>query len=368
METPLPPSVPSTEKIVSMYDSVGNTDFAYDSSVLNYETMKTSQSQVVVLIAQLRVKIAEMKHRAEYVMDKAVLPYDVRRAARGKKVIQKNIALSQRELKKLTAVNRKILYMLKLRAKVIKETKRSLREEIESLDKEKEKNDALIRRGYINRIQLLRRYWPWRQLMELGDNRVEATFEEELTRGPRYRNVALQNNIEHEFIKNQIHWLEAYHNRECLFRREITRLDNLVDDLNDVNDLIESAITCSLCGLLFDEPVLFWPCGHSFCCACFDSLAIAPGMFRCSVCGSLDNEGYLHNIIVADTVAKMMFKDSGYSNLVQPMNDMHTYLAQFQRSHIDERLKRLRQILFEERANEFVEDDREEINISYRQY
>lgn len=99
-----------------------------------------------------------------------------------------------------------------------------------------------------------------------------------------------------------------------------------------------------MCGLLYEDPVIFWPCGHTFCLECFHSLAIAPSLYRCSVCGSIGSEGYVHNLLIADTVAKWMFKDSGYRDIDGPLNAIRTHMMRFQKQSLTSRLQMLCEI------------------------
>ncbi|EPY43204.1 hypothetical protein AGDE_00718 [Angomonas deanei] len=217
---------------------------------------------------------------------------------------------------------------------------------------------------------MLQRYWPWRQLLELGDTAVGATFEEELARGPRYRNVGIQNNIQSDYILQQLHWVEQIVQREETFRKHLQNLDSMIEDLNDINELLESTLTCTVCGLLFEAPVLFWPCGHTFCQVCFQSLAIAPSLYRCPTCGSIGSEGYVHNLLVSDTVAKWIFKDAGYGDLQEPLNNIRVHLSRFRRTRMESKIEELKELLADYQSSEKSKNmqDLRTIDITYRAF
>lgn len=320
-------------------------------------------------LVALRTKLARLEHRIRESGNAAVLPFQLRRAQEEKVVLERETESTSRVIRQLLVMSSQIESLQTMKDEVFVETKEDLLHEIEALRAERDSRLDAIRDGYAERINMLQRYWPWRQLLELGDTTVGATFAEELARGPRYRNVGIQNNIQSEYIVEQLHWLEALSAREEGFRVQLRHLDTLVEDLNDINELLESTLTCSVCGLLFDEPVLFWPCGHSFCVACFDSLAIAPSLFRCPVCGGIGSEGYAHNLLLADTVAKWMFKDAGYGDLQGPQNAIRLHLSRFRKDRIDGRIRDLRALLREHKKKEALLGGEEEaITISYRVY
>lgn len=310
-----------------------------------------------------------MEKRIEQTREKAILPFQVRRARLERRAIREEIRRTERAIKEVHLMTRQLENVLSLQETVKKNHMQDLQLEMEALKREKAIYEDAIREGTINRINLLRLYWPWRQLQELGDIHAAKTFAEELQRGPRFRNVNLQNNIQSDMAEHQLRWLENLVNREDIFRGHLSKLDNLVDDLTDVTELLESALTCAVCGLLFEDPVLFWPCGHTFCLVCFESLKISPNLYRCPSCSSLGSEGFLHNILVGDSVAKWMFKDSGYGDLKGPMINIRSHLLRFSRQNIHGRIKELRQAIHKRDLRK-IKGVRptEEITVSYRAY
>lgn len=294
-----------------------------------------------------------------------MLPFQVRRAKRKQAELDVERIVTANTIRKLNIISEQLTKVKALRRDIFENTKVELEEEIAALRARKEELAEPIRHGFIERINMLNRYWPWRQLLELGDTKVGLTFAEELHRGPRYRHVGIQSTVESDYIEEQLQWLQEFSSREEDFRRQVQQLDSLVEDLCDIDDLLQSTLTCSVCDLLFETPVMFWPCGHSFCRTCFESLRISPSLFRCPVCGSLGSEGFVHNLLLGETVAKWMFKDSGYGDLRSPINNMRIHLAQFQKAQVEERLKELRAVLKKSRTSNA--DDRT-IQISYRAY
>lgn len=316
----------------------------------------------------LQRKLVEMEAQIEKTHERAVLPFQVRRGQQERKQLREEIRRTEHVIQELRMMSSQMQDVLKLRETVKEETKKQMIEEIARLKKEKKEREADIRSGFINRISLLHLYWPWRQLVELGDTNVGLTFKEELDRGPRYRNVGIQNNIQSEMTEHQLHWLEEIAGREDTFRVHLNKLDALVEDLTDITDLLENALTCGVCGLLFEDPVLFWPCGHTFCFICFQSLMISPSLHRCPTCSSISSEGYVHNILVGESVAKWMFKDSGYGDLKGPMTSIRLHLSRFSRQHIQNRITQLREAIKVRTINDIRGKAEEMITISYRAY
>ncbi|GET90052.1 hypothetical protein, conserved [Leishmania tarentolae] len=317
-------------------------------------------------------KLERMKKRMESTGRGALLPFQLRRARQEKEELKREISATQRTLKKLMIMSSQMKQMIALKAEVLQRTRARILEEIKALEKQVNENEEQIRRGYAQRINMLKRYWPWRQLRELGDTTVGSTFEEELARGPRYRNVGIQNNIQTEYIAQQLHWLEELGNREGIFRSHLHLLEGMIEDLNDITDLLETTMTCTVCGMLYEKPVILWPCGHSFCFQCVECLTIAPSLYRCPTCGSIGSEGFVHNLLLAETVAKWMFKDKGYGDTQTPLNAIRVYLPRFRQDKIQSRISKLKKDLKEscDRSSSVGQDPAERgvITISYRLY
>lgn len=337
--------------------------------VMHARRLNTLEDQLTSSLLVLQRKLTMMEKRMETTGGAALLPFQIRRAKQEKMELKREIWETQRTIELLNVMKTQLMNFIDMKKRVFQETGGALREEVLKLEQQIMDNEEPIRRGYIGRINMLQRYWPWRQLKELGDTSVGETFEEELAHGPRFRNVGIQNNIKSDYMSQQLHWLQEFAMREEQFRGHIRHLDMLVEDLNDINDLIESTITCSICGLLYEEPVLFWPCGHSFCVLCFDSLSIAPSLFRCPICGSIGSEGFVHNILLAETISKWMFKDTGYGDLQEPLNSIRIHLTHFRKEEITARIEDLKKEIQKskkERADQSTSADT--ITISYRLY
>lgn len=323
-------------------------------------------------LAVLHRKLDRMEKRMENTGRGALLPFQLRRAKQEKEGLELEMKSTQHTIKKLIFMSTQMSQIIELKNEVLRTTREKLLAEVEDLQRQINDNHEPIRRGYVQRINMLQRYWPWRQLRELGDTTVGVTFEDELARGPRYRNVGIQNNIQSDYIAQQLHWLQELGNHEGTFRDHLRHLEGMVEDLNDITDLLEATMTCSVCDLLYEEPVIFWPCGHSFCRVCFQSLAIAPSLYRCPTCGSIGSEGYTHNLLLAETVAKWMFKDSGYGDLQGPLSAIRVHLARFRQDEIRKRIMQLKEDLRESRESVYspnkVATQPEFITISYRLY
>ncbi|TPP40499.1 Zinc finger, C3HC4 type (RING finger) family protein [Leishmania donovani] len=344
------------------------------------DTAQLMQSKRLQILADqlersLRVlgqKLDRMQMRMENAGRGALLPFQLRRAKQEKEELKREIMATQRTIKRLIFMSTQMKQMIALKNEVLQSTRARLLEEIKTLETQVHENAEQIRRGYVQRISMLQRYWPWRQLRELGDTTVGKTFEEELARGPRYRNIGIQNNIQTDYIVQQLHWLQELGNREGVFRGHLRLLEGMVEDLNDITDLLETTMTCTVCGMLYENPVILWPCGHSFCLPCVECLAIAPSLYRCPTCGSIGSEGFVHNLLLAETVAKWMFKDKGYGDTQAPLNAIRVHLPRFRQDSIQSRISQLKKDLREsaERAASPGKDpaERELIAISYRLY
>lgn len=340
------------------------------SQLMRSKKLQSLADQLQGSLAVLHRKLSGMEKRVQVTGGAALLPFQLRRAKQEKDELEREIAATQKMIKRLLLMSDQIAQIIKMKQTIFQETRANLLKEIEELKHEIEAKEEVIRRGYTQRINMLQRYWPWRQLKELGDTNVGKTFEEELSRGPRYRNVGVQNNIQSDYIRQQIHWLQQLGCQEGVFRSHLHHLDVMVEDLNDVTELLETAMTCGVCGLIYETPVLFWPCGHAFCLECFASLTIAPSLFRCPTCGSIGSEGYLHNLLLAETIAKWMFKDSGYGDLQAPLSAIRVHLARFRQDEIQERIKTLQEELERSKEAETLakKANDEAVTISYRLY
>lgn len=323
-----------------------------------------------VTCAKLRQKLKKIEANIEKTRENVVLPFQIRRAKQERRVLRREIENTEHVLEELNLMSTQLQYVIKLRDNVRGEALEAMKEEVKQLKEERETRVEAIREGFISRINLLHLYWPWRQLFELGDTNIKPTFKEELMRGPRYRNVNLQNVIQSELLDNQLHWLESLMNREDVFRGHLRKLDGLVEDLTDITDLLESSLTCEVCDLLFENPVMLWPCGHTFCYVCCESLKIGPHVYRCPICRSVGTEGFIHNLNIGDSVGKWMFKDSGYGDLKVPLDKIRTHTARFKRESIADMILSIRELI---RARAIANmqcraGTDEMITVSYRAY
>ncbi|KPA85371.1 hypothetical protein ABB37_01688 [Leptomonas pyrrhocoris] len=339
------------------------------SQLMHSKKLHSLADQLQGSLVVLHRKMSGMEKRIQVTGGAALLPFQLRRAKKEKEELAREIAGTQRAIKRLLLMSEQVAQIIEMKRVVFRDTQASLLKEIEDLQNEIDSKQDTIRRGYTQRINMLQRYWPWRHLRELGDITVGKTFEEELRRGPRFRNVGIQNNIKSDYIRQQIHWLQQLGCQEGLFRTHLRHLDVMVEDLNDVTELLETAMTCSVCGLIYEEPVLFWPCGHSFCLQCFASLEIAPSLYRCPTCGAVGSEGYVHNLLLAETVSKWMFKDTGYGDLQAPLSAIRVHLSRFRQDEIRDRILELQEELGQSQEAELTKKSNEDtVTISYRLY
>ncbi|CAJ1029926.1 putative Zinc finger, C3HC4 type (RING finger) containing protein [Leishmania utingensis] len=342
------------------------------AQLMESKRLQLLADQLESSLTVLRRKLDRMEKRMENTGHGALLPFQLRRAKKEREELMREIETTQHIIKRLVFMSTQMTQMMALKKEVFQNTRTRLLEEIKALESQIKGNSEQVLRGYIQRINMLQRYWPWRQLRDLGDTSVGNTFEEELARGPRYRSVGIQNNIQSDYLAQQLHWLHELGSREDVFRGHLRHLEGMIEDLNDITDLLETTMTCTVCGLTFEDPVMLWPCGHSFCLACFECLAIAPSLYRCPTCGSIGSEGFLHNLLLAETVAKWMFKDKGYGDTQAPLNVIRVHLPRFRKDQIQSRILQLKNQLREsnERTSSAAKEaaERELITISYRLY
>ncbi|ESL07230.1 hypothetical protein TRSC58_05086 [Trypanosoma rangeli SC58] len=291
-----------------------------------------------------------------------------RRAQEKAEKLELEIYKTERVLRRLLLMSKVMEQIISLRQDTIAGVRTMMEAEVRLLQEQFNANEELIRGRYVDRVNMLHRYWLWRTLQELGDQTVSRTFEEELSCGPRYRSLGVQNNILSDTLEQQLAWMVRFAEKERIFRDHVRRLDILVEELTDVNEAMEEALTCRVCGLFFEDPVLFWPCGHTFCLTCFDSLSIAPSLFRCPTCGSMGSEGYVHNLLIAECVAKWMFKDSGYADINGALSLIRLHLSTFRKEIISTRIAQFRQRLEEALYEETKPEEPAYMDIEYRAF
>ncbi|KAF5219166.1 hypothetical protein ECC02_007862 [Trypanosoma cruzi] len=321
-------------------------------------------------LSSLRTRLAELElERLNRGSEAPGLSNIVARRAQEKaEKLELEIQKTERITRRLKIMSNLVGRIIRLREKTLTETHTAMEAEVQSLQEKIRVNEELIRERFVSRVNMLHRYWLWRTLQELGDQTVGWTFEEELARGPRYRTLGVQNNIVSETLEQQLSWLLVFAEKEKIFREHVRRLELLVEELTDINDALEEALTCRVCGLLFEDPVLFWPCGHVFCLVCFDTLSIAPSLFRCPTCGSIGSEGYVHNLLIAESVAKWMFKDAGYGDIHGALSLIRLHLSKFRKEVISSRVAQLRQQLTEARQKETKVEELSQMDITYRDF
>nr|CCC90729.1 unnamed protein product [Trypanosoma congolense IL3000] len=290
------------------------------------------------------------------------------RAKENKEKLELEVRKTEKMVRHLSMLGRVLDRIVDLRSEVFAVERSEMEKELNELENRVAENDEAIRQRCINRINLLHRYWVWRTLQELGDMTIGRTFEEELGRGPRYRSIAIQNKILSDTVEQQLHWLQRFSDREETFSSRLRQLERFVEEFTDINDALEEVFTCRVCGLLFEDPVVFWPCGHSFCLLCFDSLSVAPSLFRCSLCGSMGSEGYVHNLLLSESVAKWMFKDVCYADVHGALSLVRLHLSKFRKSAISSRIENLEQRLLAEREREMLSDSLSSMDIVTRAY
>ncbi|RNF10481.1 hypothetical protein TraAM80_01527 [Trypanosoma rangeli] len=321
-------------------------------------------------LVSLRSRLAELE--LERLNNESGMPgrSDVvaRRAQEKAEKLELEIHKTERVLRRLMLMSKVMEQIISLRKDTIAGVRTEMEAEVRLLQEKFNVNEELIRGRYVDRVNMLHRYWLWRTLQELGDQTVSRTFEEELSCGPRYRSLGVQNNILSDTLEQQLAWMVRFSERERIFRDHVRRLDILVEELTDVNEAIEESLTCRVCGLFFEDPVLFWPCGHTFCLTCFDSLSIAPSLFRCPTCGSMGSEGYVHNLLIAECVAKWMFKDSGYADINGALSLIRLHLSKFRKEIISARIAQYRQRLADALHEESKPVEPAYMDIEYRAF
>eukprot|EP01062_Namystynia_karyoxenos_P055717 TRINITY_DN46778_c0_g1_i1.p1 TRINITY_DN46778_c0_g1~~TRINITY_DN46778_c0_g1_i1.p1 ORF type:complete len:1427 (+),score=326.43 TRINITY_DN46778_c0_g1_i1:78-4358(+) len=129
--------------------------------------------------------------------------------------------------------------------------------------------------------------------------------------------VGIQNDIEMEMGLHS-----PGNDRACLARRErelrseIANLRDSIGKLIEFNCELEAEITCKHCVHLCDQPRMMWPCGHTACSRCADSMRVGDEeAWRCAECGGLSIDGHIPNHFLAQLCAKWRFKESGYHDL-----------------------------------------------------
>lgn len=241
----------------------------------------------------------------------------------------------------MEALHTRQLQSIQLREDLLGKQKMPLLAELRELEERVMHNAAALQSAHMNRKNLVRQYWAWRQRVELGDAKAAKTFEEDVQRGPRFRHVGVQNVIQTESFASQVQWLRQLLSREELFRRHVQRVEVLVGDLNEVNSHIDRALVCPHCSKVLREAVTMWPCGHSFCLQCFDKLSISQHMHRCSVCYSVGAEGCIANALLSDILSKLAIRESGYSDLKTSLEAVKSHLQAFQKDKLALRLHAL---------------------------
>jgi E3 ubiquitin-protein ligase RNF180 len=239
---------------------------------------------------------------------------------------------------------------VQLREELLGKAKRPLMAELRELEERVMRNTASLHTAHQDRKLLVKQYWQWRHRVELGDVKAGATFEAELLRGPRFRHVGVQNVIQTEYLSQQVLWLKQLLRREETFRRHVSRIEALVNELKEMNQQVDYGLMCPVCKRMCVDPVALWPCGHSFCQgACLDSLQVSTYLHRCAVCFSVGSEGAIPNVLLAEIIAKWTVREKSYSDVSHSLDDVKCHMALFERDKVQQRLNalefRARQVL-----------------------
>ena len=213
-------------------------------------------------------------------------------------------------------------------------------------------NAEKIAKGQLQRRNLLKQYWEWRKAVHLGDTTAAKNFREEFQKGPKFRNIAVQNSIQQDSLTNQLLWLKHLMRREFHFKKNVAVLERLVNDLNTVTLEMEDCLRCKVCDKLFDDPVVFAHCGHTYCSRCHDLLLIEINLYRCAICGQVGSDAYVPNVSIAEIEAKWWFKDSGYADISLAIEQVKSNLARFESNKLNWKIAALEERIADEKKKQ----------------
>jgi hypothetical protein len=219
--------------------------------------------------------------------------------------------------------------------------RRRIRDEVAALQSGIATTAGGIERGRTERNDLVRRYVLWRRRREFDEDAVAPTFEQELAIGPRVKDVETQCVIQSEFLPMQVLKLVRLMDEQDALKSHLRIIRSIVNDMNEINRFMQMEITCPQCGGIFQNCVVAWPCGHSYCAECFDQLAVAPGVFRCRVCMVTSADGCTANYTVNEVVGRWLFKRSGFSDVVHSADAVQSQLAVFSKAEVQRMLRAL---------------------------
>eukprot|EP01065_Artemidia_motanka_P030172 TRINITY_DN3618_c0_g2_i1.p1 TRINITY_DN3618_c0_g2~~TRINITY_DN3618_c0_g2_i1.p1 ORF type:complete len:1285 (+),score=365.89 TRINITY_DN3618_c0_g2_i1:47-3856(+) len=158
----------------------------------------------------------------------------------------------------------------------------------------------------------------------------------------RYMERGVQNNIELELgLSCPGNDRVSLARRERLIRGEFQNLRGAISRLIEFNCELEAEITCNHCVELCGDPRILWPCGHTFCHTCLESMKVGEEGWRCARCGMLTGDGHVANCFTRQLIAKWDFKECGYHDLSlavaafeQEIDDIDAEVGGGWRSHV----------------------------------
>jgi len=219
--------------------------------------------------------------------------------------------------------------------------RRKLRDEIQALQAKTASTAGGIDRAREERNALVRQYVIWRRRREFDEDAVAPTFEQELQIGPRTRDVETQCVVQSETLPMQILKLVRVMDEEDTLKDSLRTIRSIVRDMDSINKFMRLELTCPVCRRIFEDCVVMWPCGHSYCGRCFETLQQAPGLFRCQVCGLTSADGCTASCTVNEVVGRWLFKNSGFSEVVTSADEVQSQLAVFSKGEVQRMLRAL---------------------------
>ncbi len=219
--------------------------------------------------------------------------------------------------------------------------KRRLKDEAAQLQNRISAAAGTLERSREMRGDLVRQYVLWRRRREFDEDAVAPTFEEELALGPRQKDIGIQCDVQAETLPMQVLKMVRLVEEEDTLRRHVKGIRSIVGDMMNINRYMEIELTCPVCERLFVNCVVAWPCGHSYCAQCYESLLISPGLYRCRLCSLYSTEGCTPNFTVNEVVGRWLFKMSGFSDVNTSVDSVSAQLAAFSKSEVQRVLKAL---------------------------
>jgi rubrerythrin len=132
--------------------------------------------------------------------------------------------------------------------------------------------------------------------------------------------------------------LRVLHNiamKEKMVNHMITHMEGLIVDIDEHDHKLERELACPQCGVVRDENVVLWPCGHAFCGHCVFGAQTERGEFVCPSCQNTTTEAPIPNVVVNMMAARVNFKRSGTCSLLQSLQHFRSTVER-----IDDTFKR----------------------------